>query len=100
MKCFEIYKHDVPKKDKEEMNLKHEMFWNALAWEAFCQSSIWTLNMKCFEIITHQNYIKFLKEWTLNMKCFERAEIISKTKEIKEWTLNMKCFEISVKATY
>ena len=33
------------------MNLKHEMFWNKLGGLYMQLKVLWTLNMKCFEII-------------------------------------------------
>ena len=42
-----VYIHN----DEIEMNLKHEMFWNNLdEWKKQI-SELWTLNMKCFEIV-------------------------------------------------
>ena len=34
------------------MNLKHEMFWNIKDTDVFINTIKWTLNMKCFEMLT------------------------------------------------
>ena len=50
----EMFWNNVPKlfeNNKDKMNLKHEMFWNNTSPPGEFTLRLWTLNMKCFEIM-------------------------------------------------
>ena len=61
----------VGKKEVEDINRKHEMFWNNVCVAGLYQPTTLTVNMKCFEIGNAYAYLSYDNRLTVNMKCFE-----------------------------
>ena len=55
-----------------EMNCKLEKFWNSSWFEIFISiSSIWTVNLKSFEMLKNLKNTLNIFQWTVNLKSFE-----------------------------
>ena len=55
------------------MNYKLEKFWNLKQALKIVRVplTLWTINLKSFEILVYFDYDKNDKEWTINLKSFE-----------------------------
>ena len=54
-----------------KMNLKHEMFWNVIVSPVSINALAMNLKHEMFWNMSADELEKFLTLWTLNMKCFE-----------------------------
>ena len=59
------------------MNYKLEKFWNSIILTSFLYCSLWTINLKSFEITLTLQQLLLSLVWTINLKSFEIPHNIS-----------------------
>ena len=75
------------------MNCKLEKFWNISKVSYLETVTLWTVNLKSFEIISDLELA--FSSWTVNLKSFEISITNLKVGPFREWTVNLKSFEIN-----